>query len=124
MPEAALNPPPIDAPPGRRAPHGIGRAGTTPSPPPWSRIVRFPLLLRRADADALVALADAWGVPVATAGWAIVAEWVTEVLGHDRHREEIARALARAAHDRALGRETAGRRMPEPEPEPEEEAAP
>ena len=64
-------------------------SGRPPSPPELRRTESVRLMLRPGEAADLQAVADGWGVPIATAGWAIVSEqiakWrgVTPDLGRD-----------------------------------------
>ena len=53
-------------------------------------------MLRPGEFDDLVAIADGWGVPIGTAGWALIADALAKIRGSRAELAEVGIAVAAA----------------------------
>ena len=73
-----------------------GRKGRQPGDPLTVRSEPVRLTLRPGEYDDLVAIADGWGVPIGTAGWAIVADYLAKLRGVRADLADVGIAIAAA----------------------------
>ncbi len=70
------------------------------------------VMLRPGEWDDLAAIADGWGVPLAAAGWAIVADFLGKLRGSRADLAEVGIALAAAQRLRPAEIPTSSARSP------------